>query len=511
MRLTDILNPRETAKLESLELLEEAESIYINCECGINNTARLEDLEKLRKWEIMDIVGNYLDPKEEVAEWTGFKRIATFCKAYELNKADLIDFYTLAIDEGGEEIAYQLGKSSIILILGESQDTTPTQSPNQDKETDKMKNQENLVNPVNDSRTTDPLYKALQVSGSHKGSKYNLTKGDRERGFYFIYQGLEVPFKAIFNMNNKTDGILGVAFGTAKDCPSQALGLCQLPSDRLCYARSGEARATKRDNERGEKGMDSYFNGLLCSAFWDAYETDKSGDIRNRFEAFLIHYDIETLRFNLKGDFRHSLDITAIYYLATCGLHLTGYTARDDLAELLEKLGSHPNIILNGSNRMYTNRFKATADLEEFQQAKYKCLGNCSACQNCYRLRGVEIVCLIHGSGSDTALNNEDNRIYIQYLAELIGLDIEDAEFETAKGLLTCVNKYFKKISNIQFKSIKEALKFLSNQHYYYVEGEGYGWTLYNPNGFHVLHSEDFEDIEVYADCKGFQTIWGEI
>ena len=95
------------------------------------------------------------------------------------------------------------------------------------------------------SRQNDPLFKALQVSGS-KQSKYNLTTSDRENGFYFIYKGLEVPFKVLFNMNQKTEGILGVAFGTAKDCPSQALGLCQLPNDKLCYARNERpAKTTK--------------------------------------------------------------------------------------------------------------------------------------------------------------------------------------------------------------------------------------------------------------------------
>lgn len=353
------------------------------------------------------------------------------------------------------------------------------------------------------------LMTALRVSGSKKGSKYNLTKSDRENGFYFLYGGLEVPFRVLLNENDKTRGIVGIAFGTAKDCPSQALGLCQLPTDALCYARAGEKRATRRDNENGEKGMDSYFNGLLCSAFWDAFETSEA--VRDSFVAFLIALDVETIRFNLKSDFRHAGDVLAIEYLAGCGFHLTGYTARDDLAPLLEKLGKNPRVILNGSNRKYTNRFKATDNLEEFLEAKYKCRGSCSACGNCYRLRGVTITVLIHGSGSDTQLNNEANRDYIACLIEYIGFYMEDEDFETAKGLTTCINKFFKKISNIQFKDIKEALKFLRNQHFYYTDGIGYGWALYDPHGFEILFSEDFEDIEDYANRKGFQTIWGEI
>lgn len=374
-------------------------------------------------------------------------------------------------------------------------------------------NENNIVQPVNkrteESGANPNLITALRVSGTKKSSKYNLSKTDRENGFYFIYGGIEVPFRVLLNENQKTSGIVGIAFGTAKDCPSQALGLCQLPDDALCYARAGEKRATRRDNENGEKGMDSYYNGLLCSAFWDAFET--SAEVRDSFEAFLIALNVKTIRFNLKSDFRHGGDILAVEYLANCGFNLTGYTARDDLAPLLDKLGKNPRVILNGSNRKYTNRFKATANIEEFLTAKYTCRGSCSACGNCYRLRGVTITVLIHGSGSDTELNNEANRDYIACLVEDIGYYMEDEDFETAKGLNTCINKFFKRISNIQFENIKEALKFLRNQHYYYTAGIGYGWALYDPNGFEILFSEDFEDIEDYANRKGFKTIWGEI
>ena len=321
----------------------------------------------------------------------------------------------------------------------------------------------NIVQPVTTEQTTtaDPVYRALRVSGTRKGSRYNLSKGDRERGFYFLYNGLEVPFKALFNMNAKTDGILGITFGTAKDCPSRSLGLCQLPNDSLCYARSGEARATRKNNEDGAKGMDSYYNGLLCSAFWDAYETDTNGDIRQSFEDYLIYNEVETLRFNLKGDFRHSLDCSAIWHLAEHGFSLTGYTARDDLAELLHKLAEHPNIILNGSNQMYTNRFKATASIREFLKAEHPCLGNCSACKNCYRLRGKEITVLIHGRGSETALNTADNVETIRDIFYTMGIETTEEDFETAQGLITCINHIFKTLDE-NFEGFKTTKDFLN-------------------------------------------------
>lgn len=311
------------------------------------------------------------------------------------------------------------------------------------------------------SRQRDPLFKALQVSGS-KQSKYNLTTSDRKNGFYFIYKGLEVPLKVLFNDNQKTAGILGVAFGTAKDCPSQALGLCQLPNDKLCYARAGEKRATRKNNGEGLQGMDSYLNGLLCSYFWDLYEADQ--ETRDNLEAFLVAKDIKTLRFNLKGDFRHEGDILAIEDLARRGFNLTGYTARDDLADLLDRLGSNERVILNGSNRKYTNRFKAVDSLEEFIYARFKCLGSCDNCKKCYTLRGEEITVLVHGSGSDTQLNNEDNRIFItEWFKLALDITFKPEDFREAKGLTTCINKRLARFGSQapKFANIKEVLRFM--------------------------------------------------
>ena len=299
-----------------------------------------------------------------------------------------------------------------------------------------------IVRPAESRTETErqsPLYRALKVSGSKKSSLYNLTKGDRERGFYFLFGGLEVPFRVLLNDNEKTHGIAGICFGTAKDCPSRKLGLCQLPNDALCYARAGERRATRKNNEDGSQGMDSYFNGLLCSAFWDKFESEPA--VRVAFMEFLDSKGIDTLRFNLKGDFRHSLDCLAVFHLAQNGYKLTGYTARDDLADC-QALGEHPNIILNGSNQKYTNRFRATDSICDYLGAKYKCLGNCSRCRKCYTLRGVEIVVLVHGNGSQTQLNNPINWALLnETVGAWYGVEFTKADTKRAKGLLTCLNK----------------------------------------------------------------------
>lgn len=337
-----------------------------------------------------------------------------------------------------------------------------------------MSSKANLVNPVQRDQTADrakdPLFKALQVSGSHKTSVYNLGKRDRNMGFYFLYKGLEVPLSAVFDTNAKTEGILGVFFGNASDCPSKARGLCQLPTTSICYALQGQKQATRKNNGDGSKGMDSTFKGLLASYYWDLFEYDQA--TRYTFLEYCDFYKIDTLRFNLRGDFRHSLDITAIEYIAGGGLKLVGYTARDDMADLLEQLGKNPNITLNGSNRKYTNRFYVTTDLMEFFTAKNKCRGSCAFCRNCYRLRGELITVLVHGSDSETVLNDDDlngakNRHFIEAVSHAVGLVEITADRLATTGLKTLfgsLDKIFNKfygysLKELNYKSSKDYIK----------------------------------------------------
>lgn len=427
------MNGKFKKQCDELGITAEVISLIAECDCGNIGEARLEDLSKLRKWEIMEVIGNDIDPRGEyVEDWSDIKRIATFCKAFEIELNEIPLYYATAICNEGFEIAYRV-KGDIILILWGEED-----------------NKERILRSLKGEtlETADPLAVALQVS-SQKNGKYHLGARDEANGFFFEYNGIRVPFKALLNENGKTEGIVGIAFGTARDCPSRKMGLCQLPNDKLCYARGGELRATRRDNENGSHGMDSLYNGLLCSAFWDEFAVN--GALRVKFMDYLDSKDIETLRFNLKSDFRHETDILCIYHLAKCGYKLTGYTARDDLSEFLEPLGDLENCILNGSNRMYTNRFKATTSIREFVNATYKCRGNCSNCRNCYRLRGEVITVLVHGNGSETALNTAENR---QYIAELLGVAPSKLEGE-ALGLVTNINK----LCIVKFETTKDFLK----------------------------------------------------
>lgn len=438
----NILSKKDQSKAEKLGIASEVAEIILNCECGEINKARLIDLSKLRKWEIMEVIGNYIDPRGEVVEnWHEIKRLATFCKAFNIAETEINEYYTLGICEGGYEIAYITENPNIILVLWEEETT--------EAETEETE------------ETLDPLKTALKVSQSKPSSNYNLKPSEEAKGFYFEYMGLKVPFKVLLNENQKTEGIAGLCFGTAKDCPSLALGLCQLPTESLCYARAGEKRASRKDNTEGLQGMDSYYNGLLCGEFWDTFAN--SPQIRLKFIEFLDSKGIDTLRFNLKGDFRSETDILSIYHLANSGFKCSGYTARDDLAPVLEVVANHKNIWVNGSNRFYTNRFKATDSLKEYQEAKYKCLGSCSKCRKCYTLRGVEIIVLVHGSGSDTLLNNSENFEFLKGNFKPLGVTLTLEDFERAKGLTTCLNKALalRGCPWDSFKDAKDILNFI--------------------------------------------------
>lgn len=108
-------------QIEKLGIKNEVENIIINCECGEITGARLVDLNKLRKWEVIEEIGNYFNEQErhehiEETDWTDIKRISTFCKAFNIKEEDISTYYAEAICEWGYEIAYPI-TDNIVLVL----------------------------------------------------------------------------------------------------------------------------------------------------------------------------------------------------------------------------------------------------------------------------------------------------------------------------------------------------------------------------------------------------------
>jgi len=103
-------------QIQKLGIEQEVENIIANCECGETNTARIVELPKLRKWEIIEVIGNYLDDETIDCDWWDIKQLKTFCKVFDINPKNLSSYYAAAISEGGYEIAYAINED-IVLVL----------------------------------------------------------------------------------------------------------------------------------------------------------------------------------------------------------------------------------------------------------------------------------------------------------------------------------------------------------------------------------------------------------
>lgn len=292
-----------------------------------------------------------------------------------------------------------------------------------------------------------PTFKRAIYSSVRGGSPYHLKKADLNYGFYYTYKELNlkinIPFNSLMGTNDKLNGILGLPpFSSAKNCPSHKRGTCQVPSGDLCYARQGEGQATPKSFKILE-GMGSYYNAIISRAFWNDFKS--SHDLRERFFKYIEYYNINIVRYNIKGDFMDIKDIKILEYIhkKAPALKLYGYTARDDLYNSLLSFINHDNIYLNGSNIKYTNRFYCTTDIKEYLNATYKCKGDCAICGNCYNLKGKVIYVLLHGAGSDTYLKNANNIEYLTLLINHAGLKTTCAEFYSInlKGLQSSFNK----------------------------------------------------------------------
>lgn len=119
------ISQKDKQTMENAGIFKECISIIDNCECGINTDARIENLDKMRRWEIMETIGNNIDPMGEIVpDWNEIKRIATFCKAFEIPADKLSEYYAEAINESTGGIAYAVTEN-LVLILSNRFDFMP--------------------------------------------------------------------------------------------------------------------------------------------------------------------------------------------------------------------------------------------------------------------------------------------------------------------------------------------------------------------------------------------------
>ena len=109
-------------QIAKLGIENEVQSIVENCECGVINFAYIDDLSKMKKWEIQEMVGNYLDADLYGSEFCNEnRRMKTFCKAFDIEESEISKYYAEAICEWGYSIAYAIDEN-IVLVLEEREE-----------------------------------------------------------------------------------------------------------------------------------------------------------------------------------------------------------------------------------------------------------------------------------------------------------------------------------------------------------------------------------------------------
>ena len=107
-------------KCKKLGICDEVKNIMENCELYKGNNARIVELSKLRKWEIQEEIGNYLewiDKDGNRYDWNfGKEHMKTFLNAFGISESRVAEWYAKAICEWGYEIAYPID-DDIILVL----------------------------------------------------------------------------------------------------------------------------------------------------------------------------------------------------------------------------------------------------------------------------------------------------------------------------------------------------------------------------------------------------------
>ena len=198
----------------------------------------------------------------------------------------------------------------------------------------------------------------------------------RENRLKLSYGNTKLPkTTAIFNM------------GSAIDCPSDKLGLCQLANSSQCYAKKAEKMYKQVLPYR--RAQAKYWLECTPSLYFFDFLTAINRK-RN---------PIRALRFNESGDFYSQACVDKLSkiadLLATIKVKVYTYTARRDL----DYSNISDNLTVNGSGYMADNMFIALpAKLYDKSDKKgfIPCPMDCNKCSLCTRKAGKVIAVKMH-------------------------------------------------------------------------------------------------------------------
>ena len=168
-------------------------------------------------------------------------------------------------------------------------------------------------------------------------------------------------------------------FGSAKDCPSKALGLCEVA--KQCYAMKAEIQYYKAVPAYRNRQL-ALINSLSAEKFAAMFQ-DINKAKRKKFTI---------LRINESGDFYTQADVDKMErvaeILANDGVKVYCYSARKDL-----NFSQCQNMTVNGSNFQGHNQFKAVV---KPTGKNVVCPGSCKTCSLCSIKTGKLIEVVIH-------------------------------------------------------------------------------------------------------------------
>lgn len=169
--------------------------------------------------------------------------------------------------------------------------------------------------------------------------------------------------------------------GSAHECPSLKLGLCQLKNPgKECYAMKSERQYPSVKPYRQAQKV-----------IWQGSTAE---DIAAQLFSIVARRKkpLKYLRLNESGDFWGQPCVDKASKLAQLieplGIKVYCYTARKDL----KYKQVHKNLTINGSNFKVHNNFRA---VDRFT-SRIVCGGNCRTCNICKESRNIEIQVLKH-------------------------------------------------------------------------------------------------------------------
>ena len=177
--------------------------------------------------------------------------------------------------------------------------------------------------------------------------------------------------------------------GTAKDCPSKALGLCAVCDD--CYALAPEKQYPSVIPYR--ERQEDYWKACTAPEFITAL--DKV--LHKNFDGKPLHRSINHFRFNEAGDFWSQacvakLHVIAHHLMKAYQITTYGYTARADLdfsRVIFLVKGSDNDAGNNGRTRVINHR-------SERAKGEVVCPGSCKNCDFCKTDDAYNVAFILH-------------------------------------------------------------------------------------------------------------------